>query len=283
VTPLAFALLLAAALLHAIWNVLLKRSGERYLVTWWALVISAACGLPWLVTGVGGLSGVWWLALASAAVEALYFGVLATAYGSGDFSLVYPVARGAAPAFLAIWAALWLGESPSEFGLLGLALIVGGLMLAGSSALIGSGRRAHGASIALALAVALCISVYSAIDGAAVRSAPAGPYTVLVFALTALMLAPLMLARYGPARLAGELRLRWRTMAVIGLLTIVAYSMVLAAYSIAPVSYGGAIREVSVVFGALIGWRWLREGFGRVRIAGALLIFAGTLAVALGG
>lgn len=282
-TPLALALLLAAALLHAIWNVLLKLAGERYMVTWWALVISALCGLPWLVLGASELGGVWGHVVASAAVEAVYFAVLATAYGNGDFSLVYPIARGTAPAFLAIWAAIWLGETPSTGGFLGLALIVSGLMLAGSSALLGSGRRTHAGSIALALGVALCISIYSVIDGAAVHQAPAGPYTVAVFALTALMLAPLMLFRYGGRRLVHALHLGWKRMALIGILTIVAYSMVLVAYSIAPVNYGGAIREVSVVFGALIGWRWLREGFGRVRVLGALLIFAGTLVVALAG
>ncbi|HEU5090612.1 MAG TPA: hypothetical protein VFT99_24330, partial [Roseiflexaceae bacterium] len=96
-TPLALALLLAAAVLHAIWNVLLKLAGERYMVTWWALVISALCGLPWLVLGASELGGVWGHIVASAAVEAVYFAVLATAYGNGDFSLVYPIARGTAP------------------------------------------------------------------------------------------------------------------------------------------------------------------------------------------
>ena len=76
---------------------------------------------------------------------------------------------------------------------------------------------------------------------------------------------------------------RLRRILAVGVLILLTYAMVLAAYSAGRVGYAGAIREVSVVFAALIGWRWLGEGFGSVRLVGALLIFAGIVMIAVAG
>ncbi|KPV48048.1 hypothetical protein SE17_40160, partial [Kouleothrix aurantiaca] len=131
-----------------------------------------------------------------------------------------------------------------------------------------------------ALGVALAISIYSVIDGAAVQLAAPLPYTIAVFLATVLALTPVMLRRYHPATLAAEWRANWPRILVTGGLVLLGYAMVLASYRAGRVGYAGAIREVSVVFAALIGWRWLGEGFGRTRIVGALLIFAGILMIA---
>jgi drug/metabolite transporter (DMT)-like permease len=93
----------------------------------------------------------------------------------------------------------------------------------------------------------------------------------------------LIFVRYGSKAIGKELRVNWWRILLAGFLCILTYILVLLAFSFSSVSYSGAIREISVVFAALIGWRWLGEGFGRARLLGSLLIFAGILVIALAG
>ncbi len=279
----ALALLLAAALLHAGWNVLLKQADERYLTIWLALVASAVISVPILIIELPPLHAIWPLALASAVAETTYYLLLARAYRSADFSLVYPIARGAAPALLALWAILFLGEMPSSTGLLGLLIIIGGLVIVGSRRMADSAAVPDQQSILLPLAVAVCISIYSAIDGAAVQIAAAVPYTALIFVLTAAMVTPFVVRHYGLGAMRHTMRRRLPRAALIGTLSLAAYALVLAAYRLAPVSYAGAVREISVVVGALAGRLLFGEPFGMRRTIGAAIIFAGILLIALAG
>ncbi len=292
----ALLLLIAAAALHASWNLLVKRAGEKQIFTWWALVVGSICFAPLLLFSPVLPAAVWPYVVASAVVEAIYYVALLRAYGIGDFSLVYPLARGAAPAFLALWAALFLGERPQAGGMAGLALLLLGLLLVGGAArrflslpgLVGGqpvprGAGVGAAAIGAALSVALCISIYSAIDGAAVRVASPITYTVAVIALSAVLISPAVLLRYGRRAAAAEWRANWPRIVAVGVLTLLTYLLVMQAYALGRVSYAGAIREISVVFAALIGWRWLGEGFGAARTVGAALIFLGILIIAVAG
>ncbi len=110
--PVALALLLAAALMHAGWNLLVKRAAEQQIFTWWALLVGAACLLPLVIVNLPLPPRVWPYIADSAALEALYFLALTRGYAIADFSLIYPIGRGAAPIFLAIWAPFFLGEKP---------------------------------------------------------------------------------------------------------------------------------------------------------------------------
>jgi drug/metabolite transporter (DMT)-like permease len=285
VSSLALALLLAAAALHAGWNLLVKRAGEKQVFTWLALIIGPACFAPFVLAGATFPTYIWPYVIASAVLELIYFVALTYAYGVADFSLVYPLARGAAPALLAIWAALFLGERLQLGGLLGLALLILGLIVVGSAAWLARRDAAapHLGGVAAALGVACCISLYSAVDGAAVRLTEPLPYIVLVMSLTAILLTPAILARYGARAVVAEWRTNWPRIVLVGVATMFAYIFVLQAYRIASVSYAGAIREISVVFGALAGWLWLGEGFGLPRTLGAVLIFLGILVIAVVG
>jgi drug/metabolite transporter (DMT)-like permease len=301
VSLFVLALLLAAAFLHTGWNLLVKRAREKQIFTWWSLVVGSVCFTPMLLFSPPLPVAVWPYVVASAVVETIYYLALLRAYSIGDFSLVYPLARGAAPAFLALWGALFLGERLRIGGAVGLGLLLVGLLLVGSAAgrLVASqrlsgeqefaraapvaGLAVNGRAVAAALTVALCISIYSAIDGAAMRLASPVPYTVAIIGMSALMITPAVLWRYGQGAILAEWRLNWPRIAAVGLLTQVTYLLVLQAYALGRVSYAGAVREVSVVFAALIGWRWLGEGFGGLRTAGALLIFAGILVIAVAG
>ena len=277
----ALALLVVAGATHAGWNLLVKRAQQRQIFTWLSLVAGTLCFLPLLVFGAPALPpSAWPFVVASDIVEALYFFALIRAYGIGDFSLVHPLARGAAPALLALWATLFLGERLRPAGLVGLAIVCGGLLtVSGGVRAMRAGRGAVGA----ALLVALCISVYSAIDGAAMQTLPPIPYTVVVLGCCALWCAPFVVWRYRPAPIAAEWRLNWPRIVAVGALNLATYMLVLTAYSRAPVAYAGAIREISIIFAALIGWRWMGEGFGRARTLGATLIFCGIVVIAAFG
>ncbi len=284
----AIALLLTSAVLHALWNLLLKQSEQKYIFMGWQNILSGVFALLVLVlTGLPPRS-MWLLAVLSALLEALYFGMLTFAYNDHDFSLVYPVARGAAPALVVVWSALFLAEIPTTGGLIGIALIVLGLVIIGATSLF---QKANGQpaekpqfrGIATALAVAFVISVYTIVDGFAVKHGPALPYGLCIFLLMPVASTPLVISHYGwPQLLEGFREARGRLL-LVGVIALVAYLFVLIAYSIAPVNYSEAIREVSVVLGALAGWQFLGEEMGKVRVAGALAIFAGIAMIAVLG
>ena len=280
----ALTLLLVAGVLHAAWNLLLKGAANRLVVLWWSWLAGALLFLPVLLAAPVPRR-IWPFVAASAVVEAAYGLLLAYAYGHADFSQVYPLARGAAPALLAVWAALALKQVPSPAGVAGIALVVLGLVPVGGGDVWwkwgGAGFRARG--VAAAGGVALCISLYSLIDGVAVRRTSAAPYTVAIILAGALILAPPVLLRYGARAALAELRGQAARIVVAGALMMVAYTLVLRAYAVSPLAYAGAVREVGVVIAALAGWLWLGEGFGARRVAGAAAVFAGVLVLAAFG
>ena len=281
----ALGLLLAAAMMHTIWNLLVKRAKEKQVFIWCSLIVGIIIFSPLLLTSPLLLVTTWPYLISSALVEAIYYITLIRAYENGDFSLVYPTARGAAPAFLLIWATFFLGERPRFFGLIGIALLVFGLIIVGGKTWW-TLRKTSGFSksaLALALGVACCISIYTAIDGAAVHHVSPLPYTVLVIALAALFITPAVVKRYGNDAIANEWRANWLRITLVGLFTLLAYMLALKAYTIARVSYAGSVREISVVFAAFVGWRWLGESFGAIRLVGAMFIFAGILVIAFAG
>jgi len=281
----ALGLLLGAAMMHTIWNLLVKRAKEKQVFIWCSLIVGTIIFSPLLLTSSISLFSIWPYLLSSAFVEAIYYITLIRAYENGDFSLVYPMARGAAPAFLLIWATLFLGERPRLFGLVGIALLVFGLIIVGGKTWW-TLRKTSGFSksaLVLALCVACCISVYTAIDGAAVHHISPIPYTVLVIALTVLFITPVVFMRFGNTAIVYELRVNWMRITVVGLFTLLAYILALKAYTIARVSYAGSVREISVVFATIVGWRWLGESFGTIRLIGAMFIFAGIVVIAFAG
>ncbi len=283
--PLALGLLLVAAGLHATWNLLVKRAKEKQVLTWLALITGIVFFAPFTLLRPIALASIWPFILGSALCEALYYLTLLSAYEHGDFSLIYPMARGTAPAFLLLWTALFLGERPRLFGVIGIALLVLGLVVVGGNAWW-SLRKTTSLStngLALALGVALCISVYTTIDGAAVQRVNPLTYIVIVLALTTVLITPAILRRYGKAAIVVEWQANWPRILVVGICTLLAYTLALVAFTMTRVSYAGAIREVSVVFAALIGWRYLHESLGVSRTVGSILIFSGILVIAIAG
>ncbi len=280
----AILLLLVSAILHTAWNLLIKQSEDKYIVTWWMATFGGIFAvIALLFTGLPPRE-MWRFALVSVCVEAVYFVTLSYAYHDNDFSLVYPVARGTAPAFLALWSFLFLRERLTTGGMIGLALIIGGLIVIGVNTLTQAHvTHVHFKGVAVAVFIALLISIYTTIDGAAVKNGYAMPYVMTMFACVPLPITPFIFREYKWTKVKEVLVNQPLRVPLAGILGVVSYLMAVFSFSIAPLSYAGAVREVSVVFGALTGWWFLKERMGGVRVFGAVVIFAGILIIAIYG
>lgn len=281
----ALALTLIAALIHAAWNFIIKKVEDRQLVSWWAILLGAAVTLPFLLPKAEIARSLWPYILGSACAETIYYIALMHAYANADFSLTYPIARGLAPALIAVWAIAFVGERPRFAGVIGIGIILLGLLVIGVGHRVSKGNKTpiQFRGILLALFIALLISVYSVIDATAVRSVSPLPYLMIVLGCAGLLMTPFVLSRYGYRAAVISWRKNFLPIISIALLMPLAYVLVLQAYALAPISYVGAIREISIVLAAFAGWRWLGESFGRIRSLGAVLIFVGILAISLAG
>jgi uncharacterized membrane protein len=281
---LAIVLLFLSASMHAIWNFLLKNSDEKYIAMGWQVILSGIFSLGFIFfTGLPPRS-MWGFAILSMLLEAVYFILLCIAYSDHDFSLVYPIARGAAPALLVLWSAILLHEQLTVGGYIGLAMITGGMIVIGATTLIHSnGEKPHLRGILTALLVALVISIYTFIDGTAVKNGPALPYGLSMFVMVPFVTTPYLTRKYGWGPFADMWRKNRGYLLLGGVLGLVAYMLALFAYTFAPLSYSGAIREVSAVIGAFLGWHFLKEELGGVRVVGSGIVFAGVMVIAIFG
>jgi len=226
----------------------------------------------------------WIFAIVSMTLEAIYFILLSNAYTDNDFSLVYPIARGTAPAFLMAWSVLFLHEGLTIGGMIGVGLIVCGMIVIGATSLLKARRnRIQLKGILTALSVALIISIYTLVDGIAVKNGSPLSYGLTMFMLVPFLTTTYNIRRFGWKRFASAWDGPRIPLIFAAILGVVAYLLALFAYTIAPVSYSGAIREVSVVMGAFFGWQFLGEKMGGTRVVGAVIIFTGILVITLFG
>ncbi|MCA3252694.1 MAG: EamA family transporter [Pseudomonadota bacterium] len=285
----ALALVLAAALLHALWNVAAKKSGGGpHFAFLSALMVSVLWAPIALVLAVDELPR-WglaqWLAVtASAFVHVLYFSALLRGYERADLTVVYPVARGSGPLLTAAGAVLLLGERPGPVAVLGVLAVCGGVFLiAGGPALFARGHDPRvRAGVKWGVITGTMIAGYSVIDGYAVKVLLVGPILLDWFGnlLRVPMLAPQ--AWRARASLRSAWAEQWRYALVVATLGPLAYIMVLYALKWAPLSAVAPAREVSMLFAALLGGRLLGEGHRGARVAGAVCIAGGVGALALG-
>jgi drug/metabolite transporter (DMT)-like permease len=250
----------------------------------WQVIISGIFALILLLFIGFPPRSMWLFAVISMSLEALYFILLSNAYSDNDFSLVYPIARGTAPAFLMLWSVLFLSEKLTNRGMLGVGMIVCGMIVIGATSLIQNrGSRLQLKGILVALAVALIISIYTLIDGTAVKNGPPLPYALTMFMLVPILTTTYNVRRFGWERFISAWNGPRLPLIFAAILGVVAYLFALFAYTFAPLSYSGAIREVSVVIGAFLGWQFLGEKMGGIRLIGAAVIFAGILTIAIFG
>jgi drug/metabolite transporter (DMT)-like permease len=264
----ALALTLTAAIVHAAWNAALAGSSDSQAATAVALVCGAVAFLPvavatWDVSGAAVP-----YAAASAAAETAYVALLAAAYARAEMSVVYPVARGAAPVLV-----LAVGGIPDPRQAAGVLAVAAGVV-----AVRGLRRPARWSDVGYALGVAACIATYTLIDARGLDHAAALPYLELVMVPAALAYAGALALRPGGAgRLRAQLSART---ALAGAGLFGAYGLVLGALELAPAAAVAAVRETSVVFAVALAWLALHERVGRARLAGAVLVAAGVALVA---
>jgi drug/metabolite transporter (DMT)-like permease len=261
----ALALALAAALVHAVWNVLLAGARDSQAATGAAMLVGCLAFAPVAVaTWDVRSSAVPWV-VASAALELAYFALLALAYSRHELSAVYPLARGSAPVIVLIVSVVALGAAFSFGQVAGVLLVAGGVLL-----VRGAGRGEP----LLAFAVGAAIAGYTLVDKEGLRHAGPLPYLELVLVVPAVA--------YGAFIGAGRMRASfgWRP-ALAGIGMFAAYALTLAALRLAPAAPVAAVRETSIVIAALLGAVVLREAVGRARFAGAAVIVAGVAAIAL--
>lgn len=279
----ALALVLTAAVFHASWNALTKRAHDQLAFLCLAVGLAGVVFLPvtlWALPPAGVPAGAWPFIAATVALHALYFYALGRSYGSGEFSLVYPIARGLGVALVPGLAALLLDERPSRVGALGIALVVVGIVaLQRIGTARGAARARLGAGTGWALLTGLTIAGYALVDKAGVSRLHPVPYIGLMFVGSVLVLLPLAVARR--ERFAREWRLNGRTIVAAAALSLVAYLLVLFAFRLSKTGYVVAAREVSIVISVVIGRLWFGERRLPARLAGAAFVLAGVLCIAL--
>ncbi len=284
-TLLALLLVLAAALAHATWNLLLKRSGRPLIYTWNICVAGTIATLPVALYVLSGstisLTG-WGFFLGTAVIHAFYFTLLAQAYEHGDMSLVYPLARGMGVALTPIGAVLILGEHISLPQGLGIAGIVMGLLILqippdlSKQTLAAHFRPAAG--LIFAVVTGMTIATYSLWDKVGVSHVPPLLYVTGAFLGPAITMSWLLRRRV--KELIGTWRVHPVTMGAGAVLSPLAYSLALVALSIAQVSQVAPLREVGVVIGTVLGIIVLREQSPVPRIGGATVIALGAIVLA---
>ena len=270
---------LGAGFLHASWNALLKNAqgGEPMLDTATVVVGSAVWCLLVLPFVPLPDTAAWKFIAMSSVVHFGYYVTLSHAYRTGDLSFAYPLMRGTAPLLTTVLGIVFLRELPSPQVATGIVLICAGIV---SIAFVRRERHPP-AALRWALANAALIAAYTLVDGAGVRaSGNALSYVSWLLALEGLPYLAWVLSRGG--RPAVAYIARGRRLAVVGGLgSLAAYAIVLWAMTRAPVAAVAALRETSVLFAALIGAVWLKEGFGIMRLVGAASVVAGIAALKL--
>ena len=268
----ALGLAMAAAVVHALWNVLLARSRDVEAATAVALPCALVVWAPAVVATWRVEASAWPYIVASGCLELAYFVLLVLGYRVAELSVVYPIARGVAPVLVLLAAVVVLGRSASALQVLGVVLVGVGVLLV-------RGLRGGGPGALLGLCVALTIASYTLVDKTGVTHAAPLAYLELAMLFPALGYPALVAAVRGPSVLRRGFTLP--TIAA-GIASFGAYELVLLALQRAPAAPVAAVRESSVVIAALLARRYLREPVGKARLAGAAAVAGGIAALALG-
>jgi drug/metabolite transporter (DMT)-like permease len=279
-------MVLAAAVLHAVWNLAAKRChGDPYVFVWCYMLGSAVLCLPVGVALAAAAPAHWsWRLLAgplvSAVLHIVYSLVLQAGYRRADLGVVYPVARGVGPLVTMVVAVAVLGERP------GVAALAGGLLVLAGITVVTTVRRPRGGlpganGVAYGIATGAMIASYTLWDDHAVTVWRLSPVVYFAFAVTvqAALLTPLALRRRHVVRpmVTGH----WRELGTVAVLSPAAYVLVLVAMRTLPVTIVAPARESSIVIGSLLAWLLFREAQPVRRLTGAAVVLAGIALVAV--
>lgn len=268
--------MLLAALLHAVWNAVAHAISDRQ-IGFFLLNVAAGtialCFLPFV--GVPAAAA-WPYLLGSVLVHVAYNLLLLKSYELGDFGQTYPLARGTAPLLVALASVTIVGQPLDLREGAGVLTVSAGLVVL----VLGRGHlHADRKAVVAAMSTGVAIATYTVLDGVGVRHAHDTPgYIAWLFALQGPLIASLIATRR---------RRIWRAARPLlvpgltsGVVSVVAYGLVIWAQSVGQLATVASLREVSIVFGALIGAVFFHERLGAVRVAGAAVVFAGVVLLA---
>ena len=273
-----FLAVLLAAACHAGWNASIKRTLDPLATTVLIAIGAGLVALPAIpFTGWPEPASWPWL-IASIIIHLFYFAGLIESYRTGDMGQVYPIARGAAPLMTAAMTTIFVGERLGLYGWGGIVLLAAGVLLIslrGGRDLAKLDRTALG----FALFTAVTICAYSVVDGIGARAAGPGKataYSTVLFVSIAPVVVVYALVRRGYAVLPQMVPF-WKIGLGGGALAVISYSIAIWAMTVAPIAIVAALRETSVLFGALIAVVILKEPLRPARIVAALVIVCGLI------
>jgi drug/metabolite transporter (DMT)-like permease len=270
----ALLLALAAAAVHATWNLLLSGQDDTHSASAVALVFGTLVFAPVALLTWRVESAALPYIAASSALELLYMALLATAYSVAAMSFIYPIARGSAPVLVLIGGAVAVGATVSVLGAVGVIVVALGIVLVRGVTSAGRPR-----DLALALAVGTCIAGYTLVDKHGITHAAPISYLEVVFGVTALVyLASVWRVRGGEALRSAVNR----STLLAGLGFFGAYALTLAALRLAPAASVAAVRESSVVMATAVLAVSGRETIGAERLVGAVAVVVGIALISLG-
>jgi drug/metabolite transporter (DMT)-like permease len=282
----ALSLVVAGALLHALWNLFAKKASGGLPFVWLFGIVSLVVALPfglssWYANSQQLTVQAWAAIVGSALVHIAYSLALQKGYRESDFSIVYPLARGTGPLFAVVGAIVVLGEVPSLLGWLGIFTVLTGIFLiSGIDQVLSAPSLQVRAGLLWGTVTGISIAAYTVIDGWAVKSLGIAPvlYYVLCLTLRTIVLTPQALR--DPQGIRTQWRMNRRHIVAVGVLSPLAYTLILFAMTMAPLSYVAPIRELSMLLGVLFGAKLLRESLVPSRVIGTACMVAGVVMLA---
>lgn len=274
-----FLAVLAAAVMHAGWNVLVKLKLDRFLSLCLIQTLMGFMGLAMLLVFPAPSMASLPYALASGVLHLGYNLFLARSYRTGDLSQVYPIARGAAPLLTLAVTWTFMHEELTLMGGLGVGILVIGIWMI--SLLGRRGMRLDGLTMFFAIGTSVFIAAYTIVDGMGGRaSGQPSSYAGMVFVFDAIFLAVTAIGMRG-AGIVREVAPYWRTGVVGATLSVGAYWIAIWAMTKAPIASVAALRETSILVIMLLSMRVLNETVSFPRLAGAVLIVVGAVLIRL--
>jgi drug/metabolite transporter (DMT)-like permease len=280
------ALIAIAAVAHATWNLTIKAagtSGTRFL--WLTFVVATIAVAPFGIVSLAQVGSalplLLTLAVGSGALQIAYFLTLQRGYRKGDVSIVYPLARGSGPLLSVIFAIVLFGERPGVWALVGAGVVIAGVIVIG----LAGGRGhflANRAGILYGLLVGVTIAAYTLWDANAVVQNKLPPFGYFWITILVQLIAFAPFALRQPRHTAALAKRHWGAALVVGILSPLAYVLILFAFTLAPVALVAPAREVSVVLVAVGGWLLFKEPHPVQRVIGAIVVLGGVALLALG-
>jgi drug/metabolite transporter (DMT)-like permease len=267
-------LVLFAALLHASWNAALRGGADRL---WSMTIMCVAVAIASVAIALfleAPAQASWFYAALSAVLHVGYNLFLVRSYKVGDLGQTYPISRGSSPVLITLAASVVAGETVGAVAMIGILLVSGGII-----SLAFSGRKLAVPSLPYALGTGCFIAAYSVTDGIGVRLSGAPmAYTVWMCALWGILM-PLVYVGVRDTKSLCSFRPGFMSAFIGGLVSLLAYGIVIYAMSAAPMGAVSALRETSVLFAVLIGYFFLGETLTARKVLACAVIAVGTIII----